>query len=56
VFQSQAIDDCGEVAAQTGGEGVQLGQVVGFDGLEPGTDFRAASFAHDGGEGADVPV
>jgi hypothetical protein len=56
VFQRQAVDDGGQVAAHAGGEAAQFGQVVGFDSVQPGWQFLAAALGHDLGEGADVLV
>ena len=54
VLERQAVDDGGQVAAQPDGEAAQFGQVVGFDSVEPGGQFPAASLGHDLGERPDI--
>jgi hypothetical protein len=56
VFEGQSVDDGVQVAAKAGGEGVQCGQVVGLDRIQPSAELGAAAAGHDGGEGADVAV
>jgi hypothetical protein len=54
VGQGQAVEHGSVVVFEPGGEGVQVGLVIGLDGGDPGIEAVAMAAGEDLGESGDV--